>query len=94
MVQALISPVNVVLGMRFSSTCVYGWLCGFAGLFFQSCYAGDPSPLSLTFLPSSVPLSPSLSIRTNDGTTLGVSLPASVFGVTSKRETLQVIFSK
>lgn len=41
------SAVNVVWGMGLFSTCV--WLCGFAGLIFLSCYAGDLS-LSLLFL--------------------------------------------
>lgn len=72
------------------------WLCGFAGLIFLSCYAGDLSlsSLSLPILPSAFPppLSPSLSVRIDDGATLGVAFPVSgVLGAKSKREAPWVI---
>lgn len=89
------SAVNVALGDgSLFHVCVVVW---FRWLNFSVmlCWRSfSLSPLSLPFLPSAFPppLSPSLSVRIDDGATLGVAFPVSgVFGAMSKREAPWVI---
>lgn len=82
--------------MGFSSTSVGGWLSGFAGLIFQSCYARDLSPLPPFGFSSLFLQVPLLELMMGPPWEL-LFLFSGVFGATSKREALWmiwVLFSK